>query len=168
MCHVSRLSCVMCLMSHVICHVSRVTCRLSPVTCHLSLTPKATSIDPPPDNSRIMHTTVGWFAKSQKPKNKLKMPKIIESTSIFKKKSRGIPIFAIRSLNRSLQSTGMQVFCDGTHRQHTDIATWRLNWPSEPTQWKWHGWWNVSSNKTKTFDSHIFLATMLLVAFQHK
>ena len=32
--------------------------------CHLSPTPTAIATDPPPANSPTMHSTVGWFAKT--------------------------------------------------------------------------------------------------------
>ena len=35
--------------------------------------------------------------------------------------SRGMPILVILSLTRRVQSTRKQIFCDGTHRQTTNI-----------------------------------------------
>ena len=67
--------------------------------------------------------TVGWFAKTQtQEQEKIKTPKVIEMT---KNKSRGLPILAIRS--SSLQSTGKQIFRNGTHKYttsgHCDFET---------------------------------------------
>ena len=97
--------------SHVTCYVSHVTCRVSPVTCHLSLRPTATPKDPPPANTPLC--TVGWFAKTRKPEKKFKHQKNHQNCKNLKT-SRGMPILAIRSLTRSLQSTGKWVFHDGT------------------------------------------------------
>ena len=51
-----------------------------------------------------------------------------------------MPILAIHFSTRSLQSTGKQVFRDGTdrqtHTQHLDMATQRLNRPRGPIQQK--------------------------------
>ena len=77
--------------------------------------------------SSVVSCVICWFGKTQKrifqtAKNLLKQQK--------PKTSRGMPILAIRSLTRSLQYTGKRVFREGTHthRQHTDIATYMLNW----------------------------------------
>ena len=87
-------------MSCVKCHVSGVKCHVSTVTCHLSPTPTATSTDPPPANSPIMHSRLVskepiFFFYQQKYGN-----------SKNQKISRGMPILVIRSSTRSLQSTG--------------------------------------------------------------
>ena len=100
-CHVSGVTCHT---SHVMCHVSCVTCRVSPVTCHLSLLLTATATDPPPANSSIMHSRL--VHKDPKTQNKSKCNKNNNNP----KMSRGMPILAIHSSSRSLQSTRKRVF----------------------------------------------------------
>ena len=109
MCHMSsvkwNVSHVMCHMSQVICHLSHVACRLSPVTCHLSLTPTATTRDPAPASSAIMHSRL--VCKDPKFQKISKHKKLIETT---KTQKLGMSILAISSSTRSLQSTGKRGF----------------------------------------------------------
>ena len=101
---------------------SCVTCRVSRVTCHLSLTPTATAIDPPPTNSPIMQSQL--VPRDTKPKQISKHK--IHQNNKNTKMSRGMPILAIHSLTRSLQSTRKWGFCNGarhTDKRLTDIAT---------------------------------------------
>ena len=112
---------VMCHVSLVICHESFVTCHVSHVTCQLSLTPTTTASNNPPAKSPTMHSRlVQKNFKERAQKNKTKT-------------SRGMPILAIHSMTRSLQSTrkrGFQTWTDKkTDREVTDIATFKLNRP---------------------------------------
>ena len=81
--------------SHVICNIFSVKYHLWTVTCLLSpfTTPTATATDPSSANSPI--NTVGWFPKTQTPKNVWKKRKINQN----KKKLKlcdGRPMLAIR------------------------------------------------------------------------
>ena len=98
---------------NVMCRVSRVMCHVSRVTCHLSLTPTATATDPFPANSPIMHSRL-----VRKKTQKFQKQKNIKTAKA--QKSRGMPILAIHSLTRNLQSTGKRGFHDGTHTHTTD------------------------------------------------
>ena len=62
------------------------------------------------------------------------------------KYSRGMPILAIRSLTRSLQSTGKRVFLNGTHSRLTDIS--RLGGAIKPgLGGRW--WFSVIKNESQ-------------------
>ena len=111
------MSCVNCHMSHITCQMSHVACPLSPVTCHLSLTATATDLTIPLLTPPLC--TVGWLAKTQNTNNNNKKKKPLKRR---KEASRGMPILAIRSWTRSLQSTRKLGLCDGTHTQ-TDTQT---------------------------------------------
>ena len=108
-------------MSHTTCNVSctmyPVThvafCR-SPVICHLSLMPKATATDPPPANSPTMHSRM--VGKDQKNQNK-NLNKREREKKCKSKMSRGRPNLRLRSLTRSLQSTGKRCLQTWTDRQ---------------------------------------------------
>ena len=102
-------------MSNVMCHVSRVMYHLSPVTCHLSLTPTAPATYRPPANSPMMHSRL--VCKEARPRKLLNAKNHQENKN--PKMSRGMPIFALRSWIRSLQSTRKRVFRDGTAHRHT-------------------------------------------------
>ena len=103
-------------MSGVTCHVSCVTCHMSLTTRHqpLSLPPTVIVVYPPPANCPLC-STVCWFSKTQNHEEISKHNQIIETTRT--KNSRCIPILAIRSLTRSLQSTRKLGFRDGTHTE---------------------------------------------------
>ena len=111
MCH---FSCVMCHVSCVMCHVSYVACRVSSVTCHLSLTQTATATDPPPANSPFVQSRL--VHKDPQIQKNIEKKKNIWNEKILKR-SRGMPILAVRSLSRSLQFTKKRVFRDGTYKQ---------------------------------------------------
>ena len=75
--HVSGVTCqvsdVMCQMPCVMCHFSHVMCRVSHVTCQRQ--------QPQPETLPLLTPplcTVGWFAKTQKPKLNSKTQKIID------------------------------------------------------------------------------------------
>ena len=111
--------------------MSHVTCHISPVTCHLSPTPilTATVTDPPPAKPPTMHNRL------VRQKLKPKKPKRFQTSknkflNFHKKNFLSFAILAIRSLSRSLQSTRIQSPTEGTDTS-TDIATYRLNWPSD-------------------------------------
>ena len=63
-------------------------------------------------------------------------------------------IFMIRSLTKSLQSTGKRGFQKWTDRQ-TDIATYRLNWPEG----------QFGENKNKKFHSCFPLQQLRNIVF---
>ena len=113
----------MCQVSGVRCHMSRVTCCVSPVTCHLSLTLTATATEPPPANCPIMHIRL---VCQNPPKTKLIQNAKNHQNNKNLKISWGMPILAIRSSTRSLQSSGKQVVCDGMDTQTDDTRTLRL------------------------------------------
>ena len=85
---INTLSFVTCQVSGVTCQMSGVTCYMLRVICHLSLTLTAKATDPTPANSPIMQST-----------------------------SNGMPILAIHSSTRSLQSTKKRGFRNETDRQ---------------------------------------------------
>ena len=70
----------------------------------------------------MCHVSCGWFAKIQKSEEKSSNAKNHWNGN-NRKTYKGMWILAIYSLTRSLQSTGKQVFRDGTDRQQPDIAT---------------------------------------------
>ena len=113
----------MCQVSSVTCHQSSLACHLSLVTCHVSLRQQ-----PQPQNLPLItppQYAVGWFAKPHKPKNKSIH---IKTTYVAKRQSsRGMPILALHSLNRSLQSSwqNRRLHAMG----HADITTTSLNRP---------------------------------------
>ena len=91
-----------------------VMCLVPRVGCHRSLMPTATATDPTNANSPITH--------SRQVRKDLKVRKNVKTG----KMSRGMPILAIRSPTRSLQSNGKRGFKTWTDRQ-TDILTYRIN-----------------------------------------
>jgi hypothetical protein len=99
MCQVSHL----CIMCHVLC-----------VTCHL---PQTLPLITPP------LCTVGRFANPKNPKNPI--AKVIK-TAKTQNMSKGMPILAIGSLTRSLQSTGKRGFQMWPDRQMYRSRTLRL------------------------------------------
>ena len=116
------MSGVTCHVSCVMCRVSHVVCQPSPVTCHLSLTLTATASDPSPAKSPIIHSRL--VRKDPRPKNaKYHWNNQNPKTSV------GIPIIGICFSTRNLQSTGKQVFCDGTSTHTHNIQT------SRPRDW---------------------------------
>ena len=104
---------------YVSCHISCVMCHVLCVSCHLSLTPTATA-------------------------SNLPSPIIVQSGLVCKdrtnhgngkhlKMSRGVPILTIRSLTRSLQTTGKQGNSDGTQMcaiavTHTHTTNGHWDW----------------------------------------
>ena len=123
-CHLSRVTCNMSIfLLHkkfkqkrkeqlnlcVMCHVLRVTCHLSPAT-----NANSCSHNPPPANSPTMQSSL----VCKDPKNHSNLSQI--------KPSSTLPILAIHSLTRGLQSNGSVVFLRG---RQTDMATYRLNRP---------------------------------------
>ena len=94
------MSCVRLQVSHVLCQMSGVRCHMSHVTCA---------------NSPIIHSRLVCKTKNLK---KCKSPKN-HCNGKNPKMSRGMPILAIRSSTRSLQSTGKRSFADGTHDSWT-------------------------------------------------
>ena len=104
--------------------------RKQPVPCHLRQQPQPQTLP-----LITPQRTVGWFAKTHKPKQ-FQNAKIIK-TAKPQKTSRGMPILAICSLTRSVQS---KLF--GRNRRlramgQTDIATTRLN-RSISRFWQFH------------------------------
>ena len=92
-------------------------CCVSPVTCHL---PQTLPLITPP------LCTVGRFANPKNPKNPI--AKVIK-TAKTQNMSKGMPILAIGSLTRSLQSTGKRGFQMWPDRQMYRSRTLRLiNW----------------------------------------
>ena len=95
-------------------HVTHVAYCRSPVICHLSLMPKATATDLPPANSPTMHSRM--VGKDQKNQNK-NLNKRERKKTCKSKMSRGRPNLRLRSLTRSLQSTGKRCLQTWTDRQ---------------------------------------------------
>ena len=113
--------------------LSHVTCNLSPIPCHMSLEPTATATGPLPAKAPIC--TVGWFAKTQNPQIKFKKLKFIDTAKLF----WGMPILAIHSLTKSLESKPYG---------HTDIGTTRLNRPEN--SWVERNWgWVMNITRRK-------------------
>ena len=125
-CHVL---CFICHMSRVRCHMSHVACRLSPVIFHLSLPPTATATHPRPTNSPIMHSRLVCIDPKTQTKNSKRKS---HQNGKNLKGCRGMPILAMSSSTRSLQSTGMQGFRDDTDTHTTDG---HRNLESESAQW---------------------------------
>ena len=97
-------------------------CHVLHVTSNLSLMPTATATDKPPANSPILLSRL--VCKDPKTEENFKTKKIIE-----KKMSRGMPVLAIRSLTRSLQSTGSGFFTMAqTPHGHCDLETESAQW----------------------------------------
>ena len=128
---------VMCLLSPVMCKLSPVICHVSNVTCILSLTPTAIATDPPPAFSATMQ--IRLVRKDQKKTKKKKEKKNHQNLLT----SRGMPLLAIHTLNRSFKiklfGPNWQLCAMVTDRT-TDIGTARQNWP-----WRW-----FSENVIKT------------------
>ena len=102
--------------------------------CHVSPLLKAIATDsllltPPP-------CTVGWFAKIVicDLGNQPIYQKLNKKQKINKKGFISFVILAINSLTRSLQTMWFWVLVEGTQntqsQAHTDITTYRLNWPT--------------------------------------
>ena len=106
-------------------HISHVMCHVSPVTCCLSLTPIARATHPPPTSSPAMQSRL--IRKDPKTRKKYFTQKIIANVK-DQKTSKGMPISAIYSQTRSLQSNIQRGFQTWTNIV-TYIATYRLNWP---------------------------------------
>ena len=111
------------------CRLSPVTCHLSLsyLTCHLSYTPTATYTDHPPTNSPTMHGKL--FCKDPEIWNKVTTPKIITGKTA---KFNGMPILAIRSTTRSLQS---KPFCQHASMQPTISATLNVRAWTKNIKW---------------------------------
>ena len=105
------------------CRVLHVAYRLSPVTCHLSLTPTATATYLASANSPTMHSRL--VRKDPRTQTNFKTRKIIKKAKQHKT-SRGMPILAICTSTRYLQSTIKRVFQTWTDRQtdgHCELQT---------------------------------------------
>ena len=124
-----KTSCVTCYVSHVTCHVSCVACHISPVTCHWRQQPQPQTLPllTPPLR------TVGWFAKTNKPKQISEQPKN-QNWKKTKKNSRGMLILAIRSLTRSIILKPFGRWDRRTPRLLEWIGLGRIQWKSERLQ----------------------------------
>ena len=135
-----QVSHVRCLMSDVMCHGSCVIYCVLPVTFHLSIMPTATDL--PTANSPILRSRL--VCKDSKTRflflQTLKYLQNIKNSNV-----RKLPILAICSLTRILQSTGKRVFRDCTHRLTDNSRISRLidwiGWFSEKACFWWPMFW---------------------------